>query len=69
MRFSIFDSNASDLSIQSAMKVYAHAMQALVLSQMSSLDLSQDHDISDRDSDNVPISGVLCQGPVPPPSS
>jgi hypothetical protein len=66
MPSSIFDTNASNLSTQSAMKAYAHAMQAHILSQISSLGLSKNHEISGRDSDDVPTSGVLCQGPGSP---
>jgi hypothetical protein len=36
------------------------------LSQISSLDISEVHDISDRGSDDVPTIGVLYQGPGPP---
>jgi hypothetical protein len=66
MPLSIFDPDASNLSIQSAMKAYTHAMQTHILSQVSSLGLSEKHEISDRDSDDVHTSGVLCQGPGPP---
>ncbi len=48
------------------MEAYTHAMQAHSLSQISFLDLSENHIISDRDSDDVPTSGVLYQGPGPP---
>jgi hypothetical protein len=65
MPLSIFDSNASNLSIQSAMKAYTHAMRAHILSQISSLGLSENYEISDRDSNDVHTSGVLCQGPGP----
>ena len=66
MPVSIFDSSASNLSTQNAMEAYTHAMQAYTLSQISSLDLSEHHEISDRVSDDVPTNSVLYQGPGPP---
>lgn len=45
------------------MEAYTHAMQAHTLSQISFLDLSENHRISDRDSDDFPTSCVLYQGP------
>jgi hypothetical protein len=66
MPVSMFDSNACTTLTQSAMEGYTHAMQAYALSQISSLDLSEDFEISDKDSDDVPNKGVLYQGPGPP---
>jgi hypothetical protein len=59
IRLSIFDSSASNLPTQSAMGAYTHAMQAHTLSQISSLGRSENHKISDRNSDDVPTSSVL----------
>ncbi|KAJ5820603.1 hypothetical protein N7474_006194 [Penicillium riverlandense] len=69
MPLSIFDSSgtsASNLLIQSAVEAYTHAMHAHTLSQVSSFDLSENHKIRDRVSDDVHTSGVLYQGPGPP---
>jgi hypothetical protein len=57
---------ASNSLTQSAMEAYTHAMQAYTLSQISFLDISEIHEISDRDSDDVPTIGVLYQGLSPP---
>ncbi|KAJ5260966.1 hypothetical protein N7524_006100 [Penicillium chrysogenum] len=63
---SIFDSSASNLSTQSAMEAYNHAMQVHTLSQISflglNLGLSDNHGISDRDSGDVPTGDVIYQG-------
>ncbi|KAI3281820.1 hypothetical protein DTO002I6_9657 [Penicillium roqueforti] len=66
MPVSIFDSSASNLSTQSAMEAYTHAMQAHTLSQISFLDPSEYREISDRVSDDVSTNTVLSQGHGPP---
>ncbi|KAJ6132505.1 hypothetical protein N7471_007720 [Penicillium samsonianum] len=63
MPVSIFDPSASNSLPQSAMEANTHAMQAYTLSQISSLDIREIHEISDRNSDDVPTIGVLYQGP------
>ncbi|KAJ5413645.1 hypothetical protein N7509_000272 [Penicillium cosmopolitanum] len=62
---SIFNTSASNLSTQSSMEAYTHAMQTYTLSQISFLDLSEHHEISDRVSDDFPTKNVLYQGPGP----
>jgi hypothetical protein len=65
MPLSIFDSSASKLSNQTAIEAYTHAMQAYTLSQVSSLDLTEDRKISDRNFDDIPINGRTPQPMMP----
>lgn len=66
MHSSIFDLSASNLATQSAMEAYNHAMQAYTLYQISFLKPSEHLGIGDRDPDDVPTTGVLCQSHGPP---
>ncbi|CAI7641827.1 unnamed protein product [Penicillium pancosmium] len=61
MPSSIFDPSASNLSTQSAIEAYTHAMQAYTLSQISFLKPSEHHRIGNRDSDDDPTTSVLYQ--------
>jgi hypothetical protein len=63
---SIFNSSAGNYSAYNAMEAYTHSMQAHVLSQMAFLKSCKTHGIECKDSDDVPTSGVLYQGPGPP---
>ncbi|CDM29083.1 unnamed protein product [Penicillium roqueforti FM164] len=64
---SIFDPSPGNPLAQSAISAYTHAMQTYTLSQISSLDPSKIHEISDRVSDDISIIGVLFKGPGHPP--
>jgi hypothetical protein len=66
MPISIFDYSATNSSAHNAMEAYTHAMQAYALSQVSFFDLSENFEIRDKDSDDVPTKGMLYQGPGPP---
>lgn len=66
MHSSIFDLRASNLAIQSAMEAYNDAMQAYTLSQILFLKPSEHLGLGDRDPDDVPTTGVLCQRHGPP---
>lgn len=56
MPVSILDSSASNLTKQTAMQAYTHAMQTHTQSQVSSFDLIEYRNISDNNFDDIPTS-------------
>ncbi|KAJ5742306.1 hypothetical protein N7533_011715 [Penicillium manginii] len=59
--------HVSNLSTQSAMEAYTHAMQVHTLSQILSVGLIKDQEISNRNSDDIPSSRQISE-PIMPSS-